>query len=189
MKAYPAPWFMGIGLAVLAAVAAISVHFAWTSAFAAIDAGPDPRSRRPEPAMRLATLRAGPDSAFQPELLITKPLFSPSRTAPVPRPAAPAPVQPVVRKEEGPPPTYIVGGVILSSTTRKVLLRNKQRDPGLWLNQGEATKEGWAIVAIDSHTIVLGRGERRITLPLSSGRSAQTTVTASKAARPAQAVE
>jgi hypothetical protein len=188
MRADPAPWFMGIGLAALAAVAAISVHFAWTSASAAIDAGPNARNLRPEP-LRVAALQAGADSAFRPELLVTKPLFSPSRTVPPPRPPAPPPVQPAVRKEEGPPPTYVVGGVILSATARKVLLRKKERDQGLWLSQGDTTKEGWAVAAIDSHGIVLARGERRITLPLSSGRSSQTTVTASKAARSAQAVE
>jgi hypothetical protein len=189
MRVDRAPWFMGLGLAALAAVASMSVHFAWTSVFGPIDGGPNARSRKPEPPIRLAALPADADPAFQPALLVSKPLFSPSRTVLLPKPAPPPPAPPVVRKDETPPPSYIVGGVIISSATRKVLLRTKQREAGVWVSQGEATKEGWAVMTVDSGGIVLVRGERRVTLPLSSGRGPQATVTASKAARPAQAVE
>ena len=180
---------LGVGLVTLAAISASSVHFAWSSVLGAIDSGSAIRSVMAEGPIGVAALQLALGSEFHGDHLVNQPLFSPGRRVVVPPPVVPPPVQPVVKKDEAPPPAYVVGGVILSSSTRKVLLRGKQRENGVWVNQGEATKEGWSVVSINAGAIVLGRGERRITLPLSSTRSSQTTVTAAKAAGPTQPVE
>jgi hypothetical protein len=69
---------------------------------------------------------------------------------------------------ETPPPNYIVNGIFVSAKYRKALLRTDKQVSGRWLNQGQSTDEGWAIVSINGWEVVLGRDLRRIVVPLRS---------------------
>jgi hypothetical protein len=158
-----------LGLVGLAGSAAWSVEFARASLLDPLDLAHEAGRGGREPGLQLAALAGSDSPAYEPGLLVTKPLFSPSRTPPAPPVAAPPPEPeppPPVRVEERPPPRYIVGGVIVSPALRKTLLRKQKREPGQWLSQGEKTREGWTVATISPDEVILTRGERRHTIPV-----------------------
>jgi hypothetical protein len=157
--------FIAIGLTALTAVAVLSINFAWTSLMGQIDPEPNigPTFR---PMFNISELRAAHNSTFQPKELTAKPLFSPSRTPPLPVIAASAPPPAIAVAPEEPPPAYILAGLVVTSGMRKALLRRNNREAGVWLYQGDKTKEGWTVGAIRSNHVTLVRGVRQIAVDL-----------------------
>jgi hypothetical protein len=157
--------FIAIGLTALTAVAVLSINFAWTSLMGQID--PEPNIGKSfRPIFNSSELRAAHKSTFQPKELTAKPLFSPSRRPPVPVIAASEPPPAIAVAPEEPPPAYILAGLVVTSGMRKALLRRKNREAGVWLYQGDKTKEGWTVASIRSNHVTLVRGVRQIAVDL-----------------------
>jgi hypothetical protein len=153
----------------LAGLAVLSVEFARASLLDPLEVSREAGRGGREPGLQLAALAGSDSPAYEPGLLVTKPLFSPSRTPPGPPVAAapePEPEPAPVVVEEQPPPRYIVGGVIVSPALRKTLLRKQPREPGQWLSQGEKTRDGWTVATISPGEVILTRGERRHSIPV-----------------------
>jgi hypothetical protein len=157
-------------LLVAIAAAAGSLHFAWAGIFGPLPVRADVIRTETAPAV-LAVLRAGDPPPFEPAALVARPLFSPSRSPPVPTPASvvpeapPAPVL-AVSLEQPPDPAYVVGGVVISPAFRKVLLRAEGWAKGRWLREGESTPEGWTVSQISAAKVILARAKRELSLPL-----------------------
>jgi hypothetical protein len=164
------------GVAAAAALAGLSVHFAYACLVDPLMSGGFAAPASSEPPIALDVLTAKPDAAFQATVLASKPLFMPSRAPPAA--IAPPPPPAVVSRPEPPPPpppAYLVSGIVISAGIRRVLLRT---DPasGQWLSQGEVTKEGWTVAVVEPDTVILRHGKRELALSppgRSSARSEQ----------------
>jgi hypothetical protein len=159
----------------LAALSIGSMHFTWGSVAHSLPA----TSLEPKPSETstvLVALQAGSETAFVPDALIVRPLFSPSRRqAPQIEPMVepPAEVASVASPPEAPPPSYIVGGLIVSAEVRKILLRREQREAVKWLSQGDMTGDGWTVVSIKTDGAILVRGGREFVVPFRVNTSAR----------------
>lgn len=103
------------------------------------------------------------------EMLIAKPLFSPTRT----RPAARTPIM-VAQTVEAPPPpppvtprpvpNYTMGGVLISAAGRKVLLRKHKGDRGWWIGEGKSTADGWKVLTVTAENVNLSCDGQEVVL-------------------------
>ncbi len=166
------------GFASLAAMTVFAGNFAWRSLAGPID--PPPASAVTKAASITSDALTPPAESprYQPGMLNTRPLFSPSRRPPA-RVVARAPLpEPVASPAFEPPPNYLIGGVVVSSGLSKALLRRQLREAGRWFALGEATDEGWVVASINPEMVTLARGARQVTLPLharAQGQSATMT--------------
>ena len=153
------------GVLGLAALLVTTLNFAWSSIVDPIDPGPRTNDSKTASAVDLASLDDAGRPAFQSEMLINRPLFSPSR-----RPVNVAPelasTEPAAQTDSEPAPAYLIGGVIVSPGLHKTLLRKQPRETGRWLKLGETTDEGWTVALINSDGVTFARGGRKVTLSL-----------------------
>ena len=148
-------------LAGFVAAATMGVHFAWTAIRTPLPSEPSGlQAGAAGTPLDWPVLEVRDSPA---NILFTRPVFSPDRTAPSSAVAArvePAPL--VAESNDGPPPSYIVGGVVISNDLRKTLLRREPREAGRWMTEGQTTQEGWRISSVRPDGITLSRGDREI---------------------------
>ena len=168
--------FLRIGVLCSAiALSAALVQFAWAAAFHPI---PEHAPvRKAAPSLTAAALQLPEGRPFEPDALLNRPVFSPTRTRSLPIVTPPAPDQSVQAETPPPPPaivppTYLVGGVIVARGKHRALLRTEKREKGRWFAQGETTAEGWRLASVEPNAMVLERGGHSFTLPLQGRTSA-----------------
>lgn len=159
-------YFTAAGVTGLAALLVTTLNFAWSSIVDPIDSGPKADNIKTAPSLDLASLDDARKPAFQAEMLIKRPLFSPSRRPPVNVASESASIEPPAQADTESAPTYLIGGVIVSPGLHKTLLRKQHREAGRWLNLGETTDEGWTVALINSDGVTFARGDRKVTLSL-----------------------
>ncbi|WP_132254003.1 hypothetical protein [Methylobacterium segetis] len=137
---------------------AASLWVAWAGLLGpvgpAAGAEAEPRVARPAPALPL--LHAAAETGVA-EMLIEKPLFSPSRAR---APKAPVLAAQTIEAPPPPPPSrtvpsYTMGGVLISASGRKVLLRRHKGDRGWWIGEGKTTSDGWKVLTVTAENVNL----------------------------------
>ncbi|MCC6890687.1 MAG: hypothetical protein IT536_19355 [Hyphomicrobiales bacterium] len=141
-----------LGWAGIVLLGAMSTGFAWSSVFGPLTASLARSDSFFELQQAIAIPIANGVAAPVANELLSKPLFSPSRSKAV----VAAPAEPVATPSAPPPPpTYSVGGVIISDRARKALLREQARDPGRWVSVGDPAGQGWVIESIEPNRVIL----------------------------------
>ena len=159
-------YFTAAGVIGLAAFLVTALNFAWGSIVDPIDPGPMADNSKTASTVDLASLDYARKPAFQSDMLINRPLFSPSRRPPVTVMSEAVSIEPAAQADTESAPTYLIGGVIVSPGLHKTLLRKQHREAGRWLNLGETTDDGWTVALINSDGVTLARGDRKVTLSL-----------------------
>ena len=158
-------YFTAAGVIGLAVLLVTTLNFAWSSIVDPVDQGPKADDRKTALIVDLASLDARRPT-FQSEMLINRPLFSPSRRPPANVAPELASAEPAAPIDTEPAPAYLIGGVIVSPGLHKTLLRKQPRETGRWLKLGETTDEGWTVALINSDGVTFARGGRKVTLSL-----------------------
>ncbi|WP_119392171.1 hypothetical protein [Taklimakanibacter lacteus] len=132
------------------------------------------------PDLKTLDLSAKPPASGQtfPETL-ARPLFSPTRKPPGPRPPEPVANQPPdVQPIAEPPPvqltspeTLILKGIFIDDKRRLALIQTPTAPQGTWLAAGSSV-EGWTIRQIDKQGIALEANGQRASLTLYVDKSA-----------------
>lgn len=159
-------YFTAAGVIGLVALLVTTLNFAWSSIVDPIEPGLRTNESKTASAVDLASLDDARRPAFQSEMLINRPLFSPNRRPPVNAAPELASADPAAQTDTEPAPAYLIGGVIVSAGLHKTLLRKQPRETGRWLKLGETTDEGWTVALINSDGVTFARGSRKVTLSL-----------------------
>ncbi len=150
------------------AFSAALIQFAWAAAFQPIHTTAS--ARKMAPGITVAALQLVSETPFEPDALLSRPLFSPTRARPNPPPAPSEPEQSVsVEPPPAPelePPTYLVSGIVVGPAVHRTLLRTQTHEKGRWFEKGETTAEGWRIASVERQAVVLERSGRLFVLKL-----------------------
>jgi type II secretory pathway component PulC len=147
------------GWAALFATTATSIVFAWSAVFGDIQISSHDHEQSDELSniQRMLAETTPPKT----QAIFDKPLFLPGRAPIKIASAIPAPVRVEPVQEEAPPPVYLVSGIVITPDKRRALLRTQADDPGLWLNEGEFTAEGWILASVNPTHVLLTRSGSR----------------------------
>jgi hypothetical protein len=99
---------------------------------------------------------------------LAHPIFFKTREPFVPPPANPPPPPPTMRPSPPPvvaDPGLMLGGIMVMQGVRKAYVFRRTDPSGTWVTHGEDFM-GWKIQAIDAAGIVLGNGDRKLSLKL-----------------------